>query len=51
MTSGESITVRVVKALEECGIPFLLWPYFEDWCRRHGTLPLMEEIRRSISAA
>lgn len=27
------------------------WPYVEEWCRRHGTLPLMEEIRRSISAA
>lgn len=27
------------------------WRYVEDWCRRHGTLPLMEEIRRSVSAA
>lgn len=27
------------------------WAYIEEWCRRHGTLPLMEEIRRSISAA
>ena len=27
------------------------WRYVEDWCRRHGTLPLMAEIRRSISAA
>ena len=27
------------------------WPYVEDWCRRHGTLPLMADIRRSISAA
>jgi hypothetical protein len=27
------------------------WPYVEQWCRRHGTLLLMEEIRRSISAA
>ena len=27
------------------------WPYVVEWCRRHGTLPLMGEIRRSISAA
>ena len=27
------------------------WSYVEDWCRRHGTLPLMAEIRSSISAA
>jgi hypothetical protein len=27
------------------------WAYITEWCRRHGTLPLMEEIRRSISAA
>jgi hypothetical protein len=26
------------------------WPYVEVWCRRQGTLPLMEEIRRSVSA-
>jgi hypothetical protein len=27
------------------------WPYVEEWCRRHGTLTLMEEVRRSISVA
>jgi hypothetical protein len=27
------------------------WPYIADWCRRHGTLPLMEDIRRAIAAA
>jgi hypothetical protein len=27
------------------------WPYMEEWCRCHGTLPLLAEIRRSISAA
>jgi hypothetical protein len=26
------------------------WPYIQEWCRRHGTLPLLAEIRRSISA-
>ena len=51
MTSGESITLRVATALEACGIPLLDWPYVEDWCRRHCTLPLLEEIRRSIPAA
>lgn len=24
------------------------WPYIESWCRRHGTLALMEEFRRTI---
>ena len=24
------------------------WEYIEQWCRRHGTLGLMEEIRRSL---
>jgi hypothetical protein len=24
------------------------WPYIEEWCRRHGSLELMEEIRRSV---
>ena len=24
------------------------WPYIEEWCRRHGSLALMEEIRRSV---
>jgi hypothetical protein len=24
------------------------WAYIESWCRRHGTLALMEEIRRSV---
>jgi hypothetical protein len=24
------------------------WPYIETWCRQHGTLALMEEIRRSV---
>lgn len=24
------------------------WPYIEQWCRQHGTLALMEEIRRSV---
>jgi hypothetical protein len=27
------------------------WAYVEDWCRRHGTLRVMAELRRSISAA
>jgi len=27
------------------------WAYVEEWCRRHGTLPLLQEIRRSTSAA
>jgi hypothetical protein len=26
----------------------LEWPYIEDWCQRHGTLALLEEIRRSV---
>ena len=26
------------------------WAYIEQWCRQHGTLALMEEIRRSIPA-
>jgi hypothetical protein len=26
------------------------WGYIEQWCRRHGTLALMEEIRRSLPA-
>jgi hypothetical protein len=39
---------RDVMAVQQ---PKLDWPYVEEWCRRHGTLPLMEEIRRSISAA
>ena len=52
MTAGESIAVRVANALEACGILYLLSGSFSgDWCRRHGTLPLMEEIRRSVSAA
>ncbi len=25
------------------------WSYIEEWCRRHGSLPLMEELRKSIS--
>lgn len=24
------------------------WAYIEQWCRQHGTLSLMEEIRRSL---
>jgi len=24
------------------------WGYIEDWCRRHGTLALLEEIRHSL---
>ncbi len=24
------------------------WPYIENWCRQHGTLELMEEIRQSV---
>ena len=24
------------------------WPYIEKWCRQHGTLAKMEEIRRSV---
>lgn len=24
------------------------WNYIETWCKRHGTLALMEEIRRSV---
>ena len=51
MTAGESITLRVAQALEDCGIPFLLSGYIEDWCQRLGTLPLMAEIRRSISVS
>jgi hypothetical protein len=27
------------------------WPYIEEWCRLHGTLPLMQELRRSTTAA
>ena len=27
------------------------WAYIEEWCRRHGTLALLEEIQRSISTA
>jgi hypothetical protein len=27
------------------------WPYVEEWCRLHGTLPLMQELRRSTTAA
>ena len=34
MTAGESITLRVAQALEDCGIPFLLSGYIEDWCQR-----------------
>jgi hypothetical protein len=26
------------------------WPYIEQWCRQHGTLALLEEIRRSLPA-
>jgi hypothetical protein len=26
------------------------WGYIEEWCRRHGTLALMEEIRHTLSA-
>jgi hypothetical protein len=26
------------------------WGYIENWCRRHGTLGAMEEIRRSLPA-
>jgi hypothetical protein len=26
------------------------WEYIEAWCRRHGTLAAMEEIRRSLPA-
>ena len=28
----------------------LEWGYIEQWCRRHGTLYLMEEIRHSLPA-
>jgi predicted nucleotidyltransferase len=28
----------------------LEWDYIEQWCRRHGTLGLMEEIRHSLPA-
>lgn len=24
------------------------WPYIESWCDRHGTRPLLEEIRRTV---
>ena len=24
------------------------WPYLETWCRQHGTLALLEEIRRTV---
>jgi hypothetical protein len=24
------------------------WPYIEDWCERHGTRALLEEIRRTV---
>lgn len=24
------------------------WPYIDSWCRRHGTLALMEKIRSSV---
>jgi hypothetical protein len=27
------------------------WPYVEEWCRLHGTLPLMQELQRSTTAA
>ena len=26
------------------------WAYLEQWCRQHGTLALMEEIRSSLPA-
>ena len=26
------------------------WAYIEQWCRQHGTLALLEEIRRSLPA-
>lgn len=51
MTGGESITLRVAEALEACGIPFLLSGSFVGGCRRHGTLRLLEEVRRLISTA
>jgi len=24
------------------------WPYIEKWCKQHGTLALLQEIRRSV---
>ena len=24
------------------------WPYIEKWCKEHGTLALLQEIRRSV---
>ena len=26
----------------------LAWPYIQDWCERHGTRALLEEIRRTV---
>ena len=51
MTGGESITLRVAEALEACGIPFLLSGSFLGGWRQQGTLPLLQEIRRSAAAA
>jgi hypothetical protein len=40
--------VRDVMAVQQDSLD---WRYIEDWCRRLGTLPLMAEIRRSISVS
>jgi len=39
---------RDVMAVQRAGLD---WPYVEEWCRQHGTLRLLQEIRASISAA
>ena len=51
MTANESVTVSVPDALEAGDVmavqgAALDWGYIRDWCGRHGTISLMEEMRK-----
>jgi len=49
MITGETITLRVVDALDKCAIPYLLAGAFSS--NQYGiprTLALLAEIRRSV---
>ena len=37
--------VRAVMGVQQDNLD---WPYIEDWCERHGTRALLDEIRRTV---
>ena len=56
MTTIDDVTLRVIDALNGCGVAYMLvvqhgkldWPHIERWCREHGTLARLEAIRHTV---